>query len=118
MSSNFEGLHEIRNEAYAENFSILSQKLVNPLFYLSLHFLIGIPFKNLSMNVSSSKIGHDFSNKVVQKLTLEKNAFNKKWSTKVIFNRNKKMTLKVRLLALFAKLSFIDRIFLNFFLGF
>ena len=26
--------------------------------------------KNLSMNVSSSKTGHDFSNKVVQKLTL------------------------------------------------
>ena len=29
-------------------------------------------FLNLSMNVSLSKIGHDFSNKVVQKLTLEK----------------------------------------------
>ena len=44
MSSNFERLHEIINEAYAENFSILSQKLANPLFYLSLYFLIGILF--------------------------------------------------------------------------
>ena len=34
--------------------------------------------KILSMNVSSSKIGHDFSNKVVQKLTVEGNVFNKK----------------------------------------
>ena len=42
-------------------------------------------FKILSMNVSLSKIGHDFSNKVVQKLTLEKNVFNKKWSPKLIF---------------------------------
>jgi hypothetical protein len=45
MSSNFERLHEISNEAYAENLSILSQKLANPLLYLSLHFLMGIPFK-------------------------------------------------------------------------
>ena len=44
MSSNFERLHEIINEAYAENFSILSQKLANPPLYLALHFLIGIPF--------------------------------------------------------------------------
>ena len=29
------------------------------------------------MNVSSSKTGHDFSNKVVQKLTLEKNDLTK-----------------------------------------
>ena len=29
------------------------------------------------MNVSSSKIGHDFSNKVVQKLTIEKNVLKK-----------------------------------------
>ena len=29
-------------------------------------------FLNLSMNVSLSKIGHDFKNKVVQKLTEEK----------------------------------------------
>ena len=41
--------------------------------------------KNLAMNVSSSKIGHDFTNKVVQKLTQEKNVFNKKWSPKLIF---------------------------------
>ena len=34
---------------------------------------------------SSSKIGHDFSNKVVQKLTLEKNVFNKKQCPKLIF---------------------------------
>ena len=46
MSSNFERLHKIKNEAYAENFSILSQKLANPLLYLALHFLIGIPFFN------------------------------------------------------------------------
>ena len=26
----------------------------------------------MSMNLSSSKVGHDFSNKVVQKLTVEK----------------------------------------------
>ena len=32
-------------------------------------------FLNLSMNVSLSKIGHDFSNKVVQKLMLEKKCF-------------------------------------------
>ena len=44
MSSNFERLHEISNEAYAENLSILSQKLANTLLYLSLHFLMGIPF--------------------------------------------------------------------------
>ena len=44
MSSNFERLHKIKNEAYAENFSIPSQKLANPLLYLALHFLIGIPF--------------------------------------------------------------------------
>ena len=44
MSSNFERLHEISNEAYAENLSILSQKLANPLLYPALHFLIGIPF--------------------------------------------------------------------------
>ena len=37
------------------------------------------------MNVSSSKIGHDFRNKVVQKLKLEKNVFYKKWSPKLIF---------------------------------
>ena len=36
------------------------------------------------MNVRTSKIGHDFSNKVVQKLTL-RNVFNKKWSPKLIF---------------------------------
>ena len=57
------------------------------------------------MNVSASKIGHDFSNKMVQKLTLE---LNKKWSPKLIFInekktqkisvdfRHRKSTLKVR----------------------
>ena len=45
MSSNFERLHEIINQAYAENFSILTQKIANPLLNPSLHFLIGIPFK-------------------------------------------------------------------------
>ena len=44
MSSNFERLHEIINQAYAENFSILTQKMANPLLNPSLHFLIGIPF--------------------------------------------------------------------------
>ena len=39
------------------------------------------------MNVRTSKIGHDFSNKVVQKLTL-RNVFNKKWSPKLIFSND------------------------------
>jgi len=43
------------------------------------------------MNVSSLKIGHDFSDKVVQKLTLEKNVFNKKWSPKLIISNEKKI---------------------------
>jgi len=38
------------------------------------------------MNVNSSKIGHDFSNKVVQKLAIEKNVLNKEWSPKLIFS--------------------------------
>jgi hypothetical protein len=37
------------------------------------------------MNVSLSKNGYDFNNEVVQKLTEEKNVFNKKWSPKLIF---------------------------------
>ena len=41
--------------------------------------------KNLAMNVSSSKIGHDFSNKEFKKLTLEK-----KWSPKLIFSKEKR----------------------------
>ena len=41
--------------------------------------------KNLAMNVSSSKIGHDFSNKVVKKMTLKK-----KWSPKLIFSKEKR----------------------------
>jgi hypothetical protein len=44
MSSNFERLHEIKNQAYAENFCILTQKMANPLLNTSLQFLIGIPF--------------------------------------------------------------------------
>ena len=44
MSPNFDRLHEISNEAFSKNFSILSQKLANPLLYPALHFLIGIPF--------------------------------------------------------------------------
>ena len=44
------------------------------------------------MKVSLSKIGHAFSNKVVQELTQEKkNVFNKKWSLKLIFSNEKKM---------------------------
>ena len=31
-------------QAFAENITCLSQKLANPLFYLSLYFLFGIPF--------------------------------------------------------------------------
>ena len=49
MSSNFERLHEIINQAYAENFSILTQKMANPLLNPPLHFLIGIPFFKLVM---------------------------------------------------------------------
>ena len=35
---------KILNSACAENFSGLSQKLVNPFFYVSSYFLFGIPF--------------------------------------------------------------------------
>ena len=72
------------------------------------------------MNVSSSTIGHDFSNKVIQKLTLEKNVFKKKWSPKLIFTNDffqfrKSLTSKIDLesmiLSLFVELSSIDRIF-------
>ena len=49
-----------------------------------INILEGIFFLNLSLNVSSSKIGHDFSNKVVQKISVEKNVFNKTWSPKWI----------------------------------
>ena len=64
--------------------------------------------KILLRSVSLSKIGHDFSNKVVQKLTEEKKCFNKKWSPKLIlFNEflfflnsvdfwNQKLTLKLQ----------------------
>ena len=46
-------------------------------FWPRINILEGKKLKKiLSMNVSLSKIGHDFSNKVVQKLTLEKNVFN------------------------------------------
>jgi hypothetical protein len=48
MSSNFERLHKIKNQAYAENFSIITQIMANPLLYPSLHFLIGIPFQKYS----------------------------------------------------------------------
>ena len=41
--------------------------------------------KVMSMNVKLSKIGHDFCNKVVQKLTKEKKCFKKKLSPKLIF---------------------------------
>ena len=44
-----------------------------------------VSFLILSMNVSSLKIEHDFSKKGVQKLTLEKKVFNKKWSPELIF---------------------------------
>ena len=48
MSSNFVRFQEILNQAFAENFTCLTQKLVNPLKNLSLHFLIGIPFIEIS----------------------------------------------------------------------
>ena len=35
---------EFLNQAFAENFICLTQKLANPLKNLALHFLIGIPF--------------------------------------------------------------------------
>ena len=40
-------------------------------------------------SVSLTKIGHDFSNKVIQKLTLEKNVFNKLWSPRLISSNEK-----------------------------
>ena len=40
MSSNFDRLHKIIYQAFAENFSILTQKMVNPLLNPPLHFLI------------------------------------------------------------------------------
>jgi hypothetical protein len=42
MSSNFVRFQKIQNQAFAENFICLSQKLVNPLFYLSSYFLLHI----------------------------------------------------------------------------
>ena len=39
----------------------------------------------------SSKIGHDFSNKVVQKLILSKYANNKKCASKFVFFNEKKI---------------------------
>ena len=58
-----------------------------------INILEGKKMKILSMNVSVSsvsKIRHDFIIKVVQKLTLEKNVFNKKWSPDLIFINEKK----------------------------
>ena len=46
MSLNFQRLHETTNQAYAENFRILTQKMADPLLNPALHFLIGIPFIN------------------------------------------------------------------------
>ena len=72
------------------------------------------------------KLGMILENKVVQKLSLEKNVFNKKWSPKLIFSNEKKsfkkfcrfLTSKIdfesTILALFDELSFIDRIFYFF----
>ena len=83
------------------------------------------------MNVSLSKTGHDFSNKVVQKLTLEKMFLTKnfllcicskiyKWKKfkkrkKICWFLTSKIDLKSMSLALFVKLSFIDRILNLFF---
>ena len=46
-------------------------------FWPKINILEKKPHENLSMNVSLSKTGHDFSNKVVHKLTLEKNDLTK-----------------------------------------
>ena len=52
---------------------------------------MGMPYskeknlKNSAEEHSSSKLGHDFINKVVQKLTKKKKCFNKRWSPKLIF---------------------------------
>ena len=46
MSSNFVRFQEILNQALAENFTCLTQKLANPLKHLALNFIIGIHFLN------------------------------------------------------------------------
>ena len=48
MSSNFVRFQKIANQAFAENFTCLSQKLVNPLFYLSPYFFLHNPFQKIS----------------------------------------------------------------------
>jgi hypothetical protein len=49
-----------------------------------------------SMNVSSSKIGHNLKNNVVQKLKQENNVFTQKWSNKLIFLNRKKIIIDVK----------------------
>ena len=49
-----------RNQAYAENFSILTQKMANPPLNLSLHFLIGIPFWLEILKDSDENSGYNF----------------------------------------------------------
>ena len=58
MSSNFVRFQKIPNQAFAKNFTCLSKKLVNPLFYLSPYFLFHIPFLKNSLN--SDKILQKF----------------------------------------------------------
>ena len=47
---------KILNTAFAENFSCLSQKLVNPLLNLSSYFLFGIPFLKWLLSYSKLNI--------------------------------------------------------------
>ena len=43
------------------------------------------------MNDGSSKLGMILENKMVQNLKLEKNVFNKKWSPKLIFSKERQI---------------------------
>ena len=56
MCSNFERLHEIINEAYAENFSILSQKWANPPYIWLFISYQGSPLEKLEIEHKSTKI--------------------------------------------------------------
>ena len=58
----------------------------------------------------------DFSNKVVQELTLEKMFLTKNGPLNFLKKLKSKVDFESTILALFVKLSFIDRIFLIFFL--
>ena len=61
MSSNFVRFQKIQNQAFAEIFTCLSQKLVNPLFYLSPYFLLHILFSNSARTNIETKCFFTFS---------------------------------------------------------